>query len=178
MTNAAPERLQNRRIVTGLDAQGRSTIIFDGPAPLQLPSPHPGSIYAEMWETSSAPASNAGNEDATAPRARGDDLPMFHPGGSRLFLVRYPGTRELAEKGIVDHGSQLHTSHAVDYVIILKGHGLVMNLETGATPLSPGDIIIFRGVSHDIHNYGEDEAMLVSVMIDAIPLETGTCSDR
>ena len=152
MEITATSRLQNRRIVTGLDHRGLSTIIFDGPAPLQVPSPHPGSIYAEIWETDCAPADNRGNA------------------GSRIFLVRYQGRQELADRGVADKGPGMHTSHAVEYIIILEGRP-TLYVETGSMPLEPGDFVVFRGGSHDIHNHEESEVLLAAIMIDALPLE-------
>ena len=169
-TSLAGGRLPNRRIVTGLDANGRSTIVLDGPAPVQMPSPHPGPIFAEMWETDRAPACNAGAADATLLRAATPDLPLLQNGGSRVFLVRYPGSRELADAGIADKGPSPHTSDAVEYIVVLKGEPTLF-LETASTTLAPGDFVIFRGVSHDIHNQGESEVLLVAVMIDAVPIE-------
>jgi hypothetical protein len=56
-----------RRVLTGHDAEGRSTIIADGVAPniKEMPS-FPGLALTDLWETASAPADNDGHGDAAA----------------------------------------------------------------------------------------------------------------
>ena len=56
-----------RRIVTGHDAQSRSIILADGPAPSVFePKARPGETITELWRTGAAPASNRGNDDPAA----------------------------------------------------------------------------------------------------------------
>ena len=53
-----------RRIVTGHDAEGRSIILKDGPAPsIFEPKARPGEAITELWRSFAGPASNRGDED-------------------------------------------------------------------------------------------------------------------
>ena len=56
-----------RRVLTGHDAQGKSTFIADGLAPnVKEMASMPGLALTDLWETRGAPASNAGRQDAAA----------------------------------------------------------------------------------------------------------------
>ena len=51
---------QIRRVVTGKDATGKSTVIFDGVPPNIMPR-RGGGAYMPLWFTDSTPADNSGN---------------------------------------------------------------------------------------------------------------------
>jgi len=55
-----------RRVLTGHDAEGRSTLVADGLAPnvKEMKPTFPGLALTDLWETKGAPASNAGDADA------------------------------------------------------------------------------------------------------------------
>ena len=77
-----------RRIVTGLDAEGRSTILHDGPAANVRENPgRPGQGQALMWVTEAVPASNAGTHD-------GADIPfrVLPPAGKGKLRNEYGPT--------------------------------------------------------------------------------------
>ena len=58
---------QFRRLVTGIDADGKSVVIFDGAPPTVLATDaRPGATMTGIWDTTSMPASIAGNADAYA----------------------------------------------------------------------------------------------------------------
>src|SRR6185312_10596334 len=54
--------LNIRRVVTGHDAQGRSTVLIDEQVKNQH-SPRPGATYSVIWSTEELPASNDGSDD-------------------------------------------------------------------------------------------------------------------
>src|SRR5262245_50450776 len=101
-----------RRVLTGHDAQGRSTFIADGPAPnmKEMPS-FPGLAPTDLWETKSAPASNAGSADAA-------DRPIkLEPpkNGTILRIVEFPpdSTRPKGNDGAAGFNA-IGASHAQD----------------------------------------------------------------
>src|SRR3982751_6131538 len=56
-----------RRVLTGHDADGKSTIIGDGLAPnVKEMASMPGLALTDLWETTLAPATNEGHKDAAA----------------------------------------------------------------------------------------------------------------
>ena len=70
-----------RRIVTGLDENGKAVVIFDGPSIAKQNGPVESSV---LWVTDETPADNSGTED-TQDRATGIPPP---PNGS---ILRVPG---------------------------------------------------------------------------------------
>ena len=76
-----------RRVLTGVDQQGKSTFIADGPAPnVKEMASMPGLALTDLWETTSAPASNAGSADAAARPVRLEPPPK----GTIFRLVEFP----------------------------------------------------------------------------------------
>jgi len=76
-----------RRVLTGHDAQGRSTFIADGEAAnVKEMASMPGLALTDLWETGGAPASNAGGKDAAARPVR-----LEPPkNGTLLRVVEFP----------------------------------------------------------------------------------------
>jgi mannose-6-phosphate isomerase-like protein (cupin superfamily) len=176
-----------RRIVTGLDAEGRSTILHDGPAANVRENPgRPGQGQALMWVTEAVPASNAGTHD-------GADIPfrVLPPaGGVTLLMCQRPPESQLAAMGESERRSVLtpsqaesggdyvrvasshpgmHATNTEDYLVMISGE-LTLVLETGEVTLRPGDVVIDRGVAHAWENRGTELAVWLAVVIDALPL--------
>jgi hypothetical protein len=130
-----------RRVVTGNDAQGRSRVLFDGPAP----NVNPGAVAAsaamtDLWVFERCPAPLSGERDD-------GNLPFnFEPphSGGHLRIVQSagkpPGYDPATDKtavplhaprqrpgGTWDKGGQnafsspVHQSETVDYGILLEG---------------------------------------------------------
>src|SRR5690606_28868194 len=74
------EFLDRRRVVTGLDDEGRSCILIDGPVPRH------GPVANLIWRTATVPADNSGNKDAALPY----DNAMLHDGGANFILTEFP----------------------------------------------------------------------------------------
>ncbi len=175
----------SRRVVTGLDEQGRSCVISDG-VPKQVVEPESiGTSLAFLWKTDTAPADNSGNEDAAA---QPFTYKVAH-GGSAFILVRMPGKKEFASmseearlKLMTDELPEnmrdstknakpgMHATPTVDYLIILEGQ-VTLILEAEEVELKAGDILIDRGAVHAWENRGEDACVMATIMIDAIPME-------
>src|SRR5580693_1318566 len=79
-----------RRVVTGLDVDGRSTFLFDAPTPHVFQRTKGSAIVHELWETTRTPADNRGHGDAIA---RGHRLPPPQ-GGSVFRVIEYPPDSE------------------------------------------------------------------------------------
>src|SRR5437868_3839085 len=92
----------NRRVVTGLDAQGQSTVVIDEPIPRLNDM-----TAALAWRTAKIPADNSGNDDPIAPY----DVAMLHTPGSNFAICEFrPHTPEL-----------MHATDTIDYLVILSG---------------------------------------------------------
>ncbi len=158
-----------RRVVTGFDAQGRSTIVADAPSPHVRSSPHrPGVIYHNLWTTPGAPAPIDGPLDpvtdamALPPPASGSNLRVVEFGPER----DYPPDASAVLAGFAELGSAsdavvararhpaMHCTASVDYGIVLEGE-IWLLLDEGETLLRQGDVCIQRGTNHAWSNRSE-----------------------
>ena len=142
-----------RRVVTGLDADGQSRVIIDGP-----PVPMSGS-GGMVWRTAAIPADNSGTQDI-------DDTPfdfaLMHSGGSGFMVVDYPPGMS----------TFWHATDTIDYIVVLKGE-VVLALETGDVTLQPGDFVVDRGVNHAWRNDTADVASIAVINLPALPVGKG-----
>jgi mannose-6-phosphate isomerase-like protein (cupin superfamily) len=166
---------QARRVVTGHDTDGKSTVIIDGP-------PTPSGAF---WFTAGAPADNTAVGDA-AQLMRKLEPP---PGGS---IFRYavippedpnipPEERERATARLfaqmdashcrtdTSRHPGMHKTSTVDYVVLLSGE-VTMLLDKGEVNLRPFDVVVQRGTSHAWVNKGKEPAVLAAVLVDAKPV--------
>lgn len=125
---------RTRRLVTGHDRQGRSTIARDEALPLVPGTTEDGRTLAEIWET------------AAAGRPNGDG------GGGTIRVV------ELPPRAV----RTMHRTDTVDYAIVLAGEVWLV-LETAETALRAGDIVVQRGTAHGWQNRSGAPARLVFV---------------
>jgi len=170
-----------RRVLTGHDADGKSTIIADGFAAnmKELP-PGSGLAVTELWETS-VPADNAGKADAGNRKVRLE--PPEH--GTLFRIVEFPpdaqwqnraDARDWAKALDATHAPDrsssdpmMHRTRTVDYIVVLKGEIHAM-LDKGETLLRPGDVFIQRGTNHSWSVRGNEPCIVAVVLVDAKPL--------
>ncbi|MFL6566146.1 MAG: cupin domain-containing protein [Burkholderiales bacterium] len=171
-----------RRVLTGHDADGRSTFIADGEAPnVKEMASMPGLALTDLWETTGAPASNAGDADAA-------DRPVhLEPpkNGTILRIVEFPP--DSAWRGSADGGAafksigaghaqdrsssdpMMHKTSTVDYIIVLKGE-IHAVMETGEKLLRAGDILVQRGTNHSWSVRGNEPCIVAAVLVSAKPM--------
>ena len=171
-----------RRVLTGHDADGRSTFIADGEAPnvKEMPS-FPGLALTDLWETKGAPASNEGDADA-AERPIHLEPPK---NGTILRIVEFPpdssrpkdsdgaaGFKAIGASHAQDRRSSdpmMHKTATVDYIIVLKGE-IYAVMETGEKLLRAGDILVQRGTNHSWSVRGNKPCIVAAVLVSAKPL--------
>jgi mannose-6-phosphate isomerase-like protein (cupin superfamily) len=171
-----------RRVLTGHDSEGSSTIIADGQATnVKEMASMPGLALTDLWETTGAPASNEGHTDAAARPVR-----LEPPkNGSILRVVEFPpdsqwrsrvdahaafksiGAAHVADKSSAD--AMMHRTSTVDYAIVLKGE-IHAVMEKGETLLKAGDILVQRGTNHSWSVRGNEPAIVAFVLVSAKPL--------
>jgi quercetin dioxygenase-like cupin family protein len=160
-----------RRVVTGFDAQGRSTIAHDGHAPdraRQLPTPEdiaqmPMLKFAsgdDVWVLPAVPFDLAEIRDPVGPElaayGRGDRF-LPHRGSVFVEAVRYePGG-----------GYPMHASASLDVIVVTSG-AMELVLETGSTIVRAGDVVIQRGTPHAWRVVGDQPCTFVSILADAV----------
>jgi quercetin dioxygenase-like cupin family protein len=158
-----------RRVITGNDDEGRSRVVWDGPAPgtheAQLPGVRQtkmtGRGHTDFWVWRETPAPLDGKEDA----GLWDDEFPNPVGGGHLRVVHWlPKTPQSPPsepfKPPVQHGrtwdrgggnhynrSYMHKTKSLDYGILISGERIV-ELDDCKLTLKPGDIIIDVGAWH------------------------------
>lgn len=146
-----------RRVITGLDADGRSTIIIDDSRPIDYPG---GQV---VWRCRTSPADNSGNDDAGAEPF--DNSCIHDREGSAFAVFHFK-----PEEGLMGPG--MHATDTIDYIVVLKGH-VEFHTETGMVELAAGDLLVDRGVLHGWRAARNEPAMTAVVMVPAKPLGKG-----
>lgn len=168
-----------RRVITGHDSDGRSTILFDGPATaVQEMASMPGLALTDLWETTRSPADNNGSDDSVTRPVR-----LEPPRTGSIFrIVEFPpdaNWRNNAEAGLAfssigagaahdDESSDpmMHTTATVDYIVVLQGeiHAIV---DTGETLLRQGDVFVQRGTRHSWSVRGTKPCVIAAILVSA-----------
>lgn len=171
-----------RRVLTGHDADGKSTFIADGLAPnVKEMASMPGLALTDLWETSGAPARNDGKADAAKRPVR-----LEPPkNGTILRIVEFPpdsAWRENADaraafksigaghaKDKASSDPMMHKTSTVDYIVVLKGeiHAI---MEKGETLLRPGDVLVQRGTNHSWSVRGNEPCIVAAILVNAQPV--------
>lgn len=169
-----------RRVVTGHDAQGRSSFIMDGLAPnIKEMESMPGVALTDLWETTNAPADNRGTFDAAARPVKLEPPSV----GSILRIVEFPpdamwkgaDAAKAFESIGAGHAPDVHSddpmrhkTSTIDYIIVLKGEIFAI-LDTGETLLKAGDILVQRGTVHSWSVRGTEPCIVAAILIGATP---------
>jgi mannose-6-phosphate isomerase-like protein (cupin superfamily) len=170
-----------RRVVTGHDVDGQSILLMDGLAPnIKEMSAMPGLALTDLWETTSSPAVNEGEDDAAERPVR-----LEPPSNGTIFrIVEIPpdatwrgktnareGFDSIGASHAQDRSSTdplMHTTATVDYVIILRGE-IYAIVDKGETLLKPGDVFIQRGTRHSWSVRGNEPCILAAILVGAHP---------
>ena len=172
-----------RRVLTGHDAEGRSTIIADAIAQNLKEIPGiPGLALTDLWETTGAPASNEGDADAAARPVRLEPP----PNGTIFRVVEFPpdatwrkrsdlkdgfeaiGAAHAQDKA--SHDPMMHKTSTVDYAIVMKGEIWAV-MEEGETLLKAGDVLVQRGTNHSWSVRTNAPALVAFILVSAAPLK-------
>ena len=170
-----------RRVVTGIDSEGKSVFVSDGPPP------HPGTFelagglkQTDVWHLGSPPKSPAD----------GGDLDHYAnlvppPGGAHWRVVEFPPVTaapsdvdtndliaELNEK-IPDFVAYadlsrlgMHKTPTIDFGVVLSGE-IWLELDDSEVHLKPGDCVVQRGTMHAWRNRSDRPCVMSFVLITA-----------
>jgi mannose-6-phosphate isomerase-like protein (cupin superfamily) len=173
LTSETP-RAQARRVVTGLDRQGRSTIISDGPAESWVERPG-GTVVTDLWQVASLPTrmndgDGLGEAAGLAPPATGAVVRMstFPPDSEMDMEAFEQSMREIYGPEAAGESTipGIHRTETVDVLTVLSGE-LHVVMEAGETVLRPGDTLVQRGTKHAWSNRSDQPATVVSIMMAA-----------
>lgn len=168
-----------RRIVTGLDASGRSVALFDSELPLKAQAPgRPKSV--NLWATFQSPA-NLSSTDAVLmmpPRLPPPD------DGTKFQIAEFPPTTAaqdaklpidtmmkvvgnlVPKKGRPPRDPAMHRTRTVDYAIVLSGE-MDMLLDDSTIHVKAGDVIIQQATNHAWVNHGTQPCRIMFVLMDS-----------
>jgi quercetin dioxygenase-like cupin family protein len=146
-----------RRVVTGLDAAGRSCIAID--APLETIS---GGALKMLWMSDSVPARNDAEVGA------GDfnfSFDIMRRGGTGFVILEVVPGPGLGSMG-------MHATNTLDYGVIIRGR-LELVVETGSVVLEAGDVFVDRGVLHGARAVSEESVIMAIVLVPGEPVGKG-----
>ena len=172
-----------RRVVTGVDQEGKSVIVSDGPPPrsvaLELAG---GKKMTDLWHLSSPPRSPADGGDLD----RNANL-VPPPGGTHWRVVQFSpdsvaprdadandAAAEVSRKvpDWLTHADPsrpgMHQTPTIDFGIVLSGE-IWLELDDSEVHLKPGDCVVQRGTMHAWRNRSEKPCVMSFVLIDASP---------
>ncbi len=171
-----------RRVVTGHDDKGRSVFISDAVAgTVKEMESMPGLAATDLWVTSGAPASNAGNEDAAdrpvtlEPPAKGAVFRIVEFPPDTAWRDNADAHAAFASIGAADAADtsssdpMMHRTKTVDFLTILKGEIWAV-MEEGEVCLKQGDVMVQRGTNHSWSVRTEEPCLVAAVLVDADPL--------
>lgn len=168
---------QARVVVSGLDANGKSTIVSDGNTATRIAAP--GFTVMDTWQVDAVPAEVGA--DATLGEAPVIDPPKS---GFVVRLASFPPDKEFDaaayaaslddfgggdSHGGADEGAEgglWHETDTVDVVTVIKGE-LYAVMENGETLLREGDTFVTRGVKHIWSNRTDEPVLIVATMMGA-----------
>ena len=147
-----------RRVVTG-DLDGRSTIVSDG-------QPVESGLWEDLWIAE--PGLPLGQDPGLSESL---EAPA---GASRWRLFSVPPDDELRAM-ITEHLGEaasaadidavfFHKTESIDYVYVLDGGDITLELEAGEVLLHPGDCVVQRATTHAWHNHNDGPVRLLVVM--------------
>jgi len=144
-----------RRVVTGVNQSGQSTIMSDGPVPDAASLIAPGQASgSDLWMEKSVPANLIDHSD---PMANYSTQSWPPPGGVIARVMKWePG-----------YSYPMHRSDTVDILFIISGQ-LELLLEDGSAVLTSGDCVVQRGTNHAWRVVGEEPCTFTAVLLSAV----------
>jgi quercetin dioxygenase-like cupin family protein len=172
-----------KRYVMGNRADGLSDILIEDEVVLTLEKP-----YKELWKNTETPADMSATGDAVP-----DPYTIMHepPDGGAMFRVvsfapkgaPVPTPEQMIEihKNVLHSANiptleylrkakhvSMHRTDTLNYFIMIEGE--VWSLSEGRDVLlKPGDVMVQKGCMHAWRNDSDKRAVLVAVLVDAIP---------
>lgn len=160
-----------RRIITGVNADGKSYIEVDEMTPHRMVTP--GNTKNDLWRVDELPTKfengDGVGEIVTRPPKHGLIIRSvaFPPDTEwdrslGFFDANGPLNQDGDDEGIPG----LHATPTVDVVTLISGE-LWCVMQTGEVVMKPGDTLVQRGTKHSWSNRTSEPAIIVSVMLAA-----------
>jgi mannose-6-phosphate isomerase-like protein (cupin superfamily) len=174
---ASPTRADDmRRVVTGLDENNHSVVLFDTRMPLKPAAP--GIVATNFWITDSYPPGlskedPSGKPIGVAPPDNGTKFRVveFAP-LDKATEAKMPsdmlmkGIANAPAKGIPVTHPLMHRTRSLDYAVILSGE-IDMMLDDTSVHLKQGDLIVQQATNHAWINRGTEPCRILFVLMDS-----------
>jgi len=173
-----------RRVVTGHDANGKATVLSDGPAPFVHVNPrNPDDTSTDIWRTGDMPVTIVAEpeEPTLGPRRQ-----MPAANGTVIRINRFApetdavrnmtveqaraaftalGNEPASTFGRGGHHPLMHRTETIDYALILSGE-ITMILDDQDVHLKAGDVVVQCGTNHAWSNRSGAVCEVMFVLID------------
>jgi len=165
------------RVVTGLDANNKSTTLFDSQVPLEVGKS--GSPGAVLWVTDSYPLGFSQEDTGKrpigiAPPANGTVIrvvefpPIDDATVAKMdpnFMMKVVGDNAPA-RGVPVSNPLMHRTRTVDYAIVMSGE-IDMMLDDKTVHLKAGDVAVQQATNHAWLNHGKEPCRVIFVLMDS-----------
>jgi len=140
-----------KRVVTGVNAEGKSIVTSAGPPPTIFQ--YDTWSMTEEWAIDSFPPPL---DEQVNPADAGGDYQLQPPvGGARCRIVTFG-----------PHSSfPMHVTATLDFVVVISGR-LRLIMEEGEVTLEPGDSVVQRGTIHGWANDGDVDCVVAGILIN------------
>ena len=178
LTGAAASASDIRRVVTGLDADNKSVVMFDSRMPLQA---GPLGLHAtNLWVTNTYPLGFSFKDDTSSipvgispldngTKFRVVEFPPLDPAAEAKMepgaLMKAVGPAAPARGRPVTH-PLMHRTRSVDYAVVLSGE-IDMMLDDSVVHLKPGDTVVQQATNHAWVNHGTGTCRILFVLMDS-----------
>ncbi|HWI30259.1 MAG TPA: cupin domain-containing protein [Microbacterium sp.] len=155
-----------RRVVTGVNADGRSVVVMDDVCPhARVANGTPGYVATNIWRTDESPADN--RAPLVDPYATDKPLSVGPtPNGSVFRVLELPPDADwrFDADGNEVKPMAYHTTASIDYAIVLRGEVWAI-LDEAETLLHQGDVLVQRGTAHAWANRSSESCVVAFVLI-------------
>jgi mannose-6-phosphate isomerase-like protein (cupin superfamily) len=171
---------QIKRIVAGLDVDGRSFVLSNEEPPVTVEIPRVVTVR-DLWFTAAAPAIVPVTAMPETP-----DRPTLEPppGGTKFTIAEVPPLKvsqgevtsdelfgAVDSEHVMDTSASkrhptMHTTDTIDYQLVLAGE-LTLILDKEEIAVGAGDLVVLGGVNHTWENRSEEVALLLAVLVGA-----------
>jgi mannose-6-phosphate isomerase-like protein (cupin superfamily) len=150
---AANPQTLHRRVVTGVNAAGKSMIMSDGPVPAEGRWSEGGADGADLWCLDHIPVDLSDCRDPI----QGYEGREWPPEGGAI-----------ARTGTWPPGFQfhMHRSATIDFLFVMSGR-IELLLDNGSVTLGPGDCCVQRGTNHGWRVVGDQPCTWGGVLLAA-----------
>jgi mannose-6-phosphate isomerase-like protein (cupin superfamily) len=166
----APSARKIRRLVTGLNADGRSTIVMEDVARhVAVGHGTPTYVATQLWRTQTAPADNT--EPVNDPYDTDEPLSVGPSEVGTVFrTLELPPDRDwrFDTEGNEIRPLAFHTTRSIDYAIVLSGSVWAV-LDDAEVEMRAGDVLVQRGTAHAWSNRSSSPCLMAFVLIGAEP---------